>query len=682
MFLFSALCALSLSAQEDSLTFQRQMDAWLERFEEIMEENEGNEDMQEELEEMLSEEQAQGSFEERANVNDLSPELAFNILHLSDYQYYKLQSYLSEYGNLVSVWELNAVEGFSYDEVRRLGPLLKVENIRHKAKFFKNFFRKSKSSFLYRYGQVLERQAGYDKSLAKHYSGSPMRMAFKYQFNSQDKFLLAISGEKDAGEQFFRGAQKYGFDFYSGYLCLKDIGVLKKAVIGDFRLDFGQGLVMGSSLMSGKGGGVGAVRHFAGMVKPVAPLNEGSALRGAAVTVGNYHYTGTVFAGYRNYDGNLVTDEDSTFLFSGSLTNSGYHRTEAEQQKSDNLRSWAFGADFLYRHRVFRIGARTVYTLFNRQVLSSDRPYQKYNFSGKGLLNVGVDYQLIVKKLVLFGEVAASGNAGWALVQGALFSLSPGASFAVLAHYYDKKYIALHRASLGSAMGEWGVYLSSQLVISAKVELDFYYDYSRFPWLRYRVDAPSQTMQTGTHLNISVSRKTKIVLKCQYKWKQKNQSGELLVNRVETFHSSRIRLILDSQPLELLKLKTEVDYVFNYSRAMNYRHDGILVYQDVGVDWKKTGLGFHCRLAFFDTDTYEERLYAYENDLYQSFTVNSHYDRGWRAFLLLSYSYRWIHFWLKLSRTYYLDKEEIGSGLDMIKKNHKTELKMQIMLKW
>ena len=258
MLLFSALCALSLSAQEDSLTFQRQMDAWLERFEEIMEENEGNEDMQEELEEMLSEEQAQGSFEERANVNDLSPELAFNILHLSDYQYYKLQSYLSEYGNLVSVWELNAVEGFSYDEVRRLGPLLKVENIRHKAKFFKNFFRKSKSSFLYRYGQVLERQAGYDKSLAKHYSGSPMRMAFKYQFNSQDKFLLAISGEKDAGEQFFRGAQKYGFDFYSGYLCLKDIGVLKKAVIGDFRLDFGQGLVMGSSLMSGKGGGVGA----------------------------------------------------------------------------------------------------------------------------------------------------------------------------------------------------------------------------------------------------------------------------------------------------------------------------------------------------------------------------------------------------------------------------------------
>ena len=148
------------------------------------------------------------------------------------------------------------MEGFSYEDVRRLSPLVTVENVRSRDSFFKNFLRKSKSSLLYRYGQVLEKQVGYDKSLEKHYLGSPMRMSFKYQFNSQGKLQLAVSGEKDAGEQFFKGAQKYGFDFYSGYICLKDIGVLKKAVIGDFRLDFGQGLVVGSLLMGGKGGGV------------------------------------------------------------------------------------------------------------------------------------------------------------------------------------------------------------------------------------------------------------------------------------------------------------------------------------------------------------------------------------------------------------------------------------------
>jgi hypothetical protein len=676
-FLWFGMCLMFAYAQEDTELGTSQREVLFRRYEELIEEDEAN---QEVLEELLVEEERNIHISGKINLNDLSAEMAFNVLHLSDYQYYQLMAYLSEYGELVSVWELNAVEGFSYEDVRRLSPLVTVENVRSRNGFFKNFFRKSKSSLLYRYGQVLEKPVGYDKSLEKHYLGSPMRMAFKYQFNSQGKFQLAFSGEKDAGEQFFKGAQKYGFDFYSGYVCLKDIGVLKKAVLGDFRLDFGQGLVVGSSLMSRKGGGVGAVRHFAGMVKPVAPLNEGSALRGVAVTVGNYHYTGTVFAGSRNYDGNLLVGEDSTMSFTGSLTNSGYHRTEAEQQKSDNLRSWVLGADFLYRHRVFRIGARTVYTLFNRKVLPSDKPYQQNNFSGKGMLNVGIDYQLIIKKMVLFGELAVSGNGGWAMKQGALFNLSPGASFAVLAHYSDKKYIALQCSS--SSKGEWGIYLISQLVLNAKMGLDFYYDYSRFTWLQYRVDAPSKAMQAGVSMNISVNRHSKLALKYQYKMKHRNSSGDAWVKEVVPFHTSKLRLIWDCQPVDLLKLKTEVDYVINHSRPLAYQHDGFLVYQDVGLDWNKIGLGFHVRLALFDTDTYEERLYSYENDLYQSFTVNSHYDRGWRTFLLVSYKYRWFHVWLKFSQTYYVDKKEIGSGLDLIPKNHKTELKVQLMVKW
>ena len=673
------MCLMYASAQEDTVLGTLRRDAMFMHFEELIDEDEAN---QEALEELMLEEQENWQFEGKVNLNALSAQMAFEYLHLTDFQYYNLLSYISEYGGMVTLWELMAVDGFSNEDVKRLEPLVKVGHLHQRGNFFKNFFGKSKSSFLYRYSQVLEKQLGYDKTQTKHYLGTPIRMAFKYQFNSQDKFLLAISGEKDAGEQFFGGAQKYGFDFYSGYLCLKDIGVLKKAVIGDFRLDFGQGLVMGSSLMAGKGGGVGAVRHFAGMVRPVAPLNESSALRGAAVTLGNYKYTGTIFAGYRNYDGNLEIGEDSTLNYTGSLANSGYHRTETEQQKSNNLRSWAFGADFLYRHRVFRVGARAVYTLFDRHVAPSDKAYQQYNFAGKGMLNIGADYQLIIKNMVLFGEVAATDNGGWALKQGTSFSLSPGASFAVLAHYYDKKYVAMQCASSGSAKGEWGIYMISQLVLSAKMELDVYYDYTRFTWLQYRVDAPSQTMMAGMNLNVSVNRKIKMVLKYQYKYKQKNKSNELLVNGVEPFHSSKIRLILESQLLDCLKLKTEADYVINHSRAMDYRHDGVLIYQDVGMDWRNTGLGFHCRLAFFDTDTYEERLYAYEHDLYQSFMVNSHYDRGWRAFLLLSYSYRCFHVWLKLSQTYYLDKEELGSGMDLIKKNHKTELKAQVMLKW
>ena len=239
------VCLGGFLSGQDTLSWSlRQREDLLFRFEELINEDESN---LEELEELMVEEQEKIQDLNKLNVNALTPEVAFGFLKITDYQYYNLMSYLAEYGPMVSLYELHAVEGFSYEDVVRLKPLLLVEIVNKKKNFFKNFFRKSKSNLLLRYGQVLEKQAGYDKSQTKHYLGSPFRLAFKYQFSSQDKFVLAISGEKDAGEQFFKGVQKFGFDHYSAYLCLKNIGVLKKLVIGDFKLDFGQGLVSRST---------------------------------------------------------------------------------------------------------------------------------------------------------------------------------------------------------------------------------------------------------------------------------------------------------------------------------------------------------------------------------------------------------------------------------------------------
>lgn len=665
-------------AQVDTL-FQneRREEQLLQRFENLVDEDGKN---QEELEQLLLEEQEFQEISGRVNLNALSPEVALEKLHFSDYQYYQLLAYISDYGELVSVYELASVEGFSMEDVRRLMPFVEVVPTKTESHFFKNFFRKSKNSILLRYGRVLEKQAGYDAMREKHYLGSPMRLAFKYQFSSQDKFILAFSGEKDAGEQFFRGSQKQGFDFYSAYLCVKDAGVLKKAVLGDFKLDFGQGLVLGSALMSGKGGGVGSVRRFAGKIRPTAPLNEGNALRGAAVELGNYSFSGTVFAAVRHYDGAVEQDEDSLAAFDGSLNGTGYHRTDAELEKKNQLESWVTGMNFVYRHRVFKFGVTAVHTQFAYPILPSDKIYQLYNFSGKGMSNLGLDYQLVLKKTLLFGEAAVSANGGRALLQGIRFDLSPGAAFAALFHYYDNHYIALQGSS--SSKGELGVYLTSQIILNAKTDLNFYYDYCKYSWLRYRLDAISSAMQAGVGISISVNKQSSLQFKYQYKMKEKNQANELFVNGIVPFHSSRLKVIWNFCPFDFLKLKSGMDYVINHSKTMNYQHDGVLVYQDVGADVRRVDLGFNARVAFFDVDTYEERLYAYENDLYYSFTINSHYDKGFRFYLMARYAYKCFHIWLRIAQTYYLNKTEISSGLDQIEGNHKTELKLQLMIKF
>lgn len=669
-----------LHAQINTSSYQEKVrERMLERFETLVDEEDGN---IEELEEQLVEEQENREIVSRLNLNQLSPSSAFEILKLTDYQYYQLQAYICDYGELASIYELTSIKGFSIEDLRRLEPYVETHITPKKNHFFKNFFKKSKHSLLVRYAQVLEKQAGYDTLLEKHYLGSPQRMAFKYQFNSQNKFILSLSGEKDAGEQFFKGTQKQGFDFYSGHLCLKDFGILKKAVIGDFKLDFGQGLVVGSALMSGKGAGVGSVRRFAGNVRPVAPLNEGNALRGAAVELGNYHYSGTVFAGYRHYDGTPTLSADSILTFDGSLSNTGYHRTQSEWEKKNGIRSWVCGVDFNYRGRIFKVGARAVHTQLSCVKLPSDKPYQKYCFSGCGISNLGIDYQLILKKTLLFGEAAVSGNGGWAALQGIRFDLAPGASFAALAHYYDTRYIALQGSGFGAASGEWGFYLTSQVIINARCELNSYYDYCRSPWLKYRTDAPSNTILAGLNLAISAARNTKINLVYQYKKKEKNQLTEQLVNGLIPFHTSRIRVNCTEQFFDFLKLKSEADIIINHSKTINYNKFGFLIFQDVSISIKKIGLGLDARIAYFDTDSYEERIYAYENDLYYCFTINSHYGKGCRTYLLLKYNYKFIHFWIRIAQSYYFDRMVISSGLEEIDRPHKTELKMQLMFKF
>ncbi len=51
--------------------------------------------------------------------------------------------------------------------------------------------------------------------------------------------------EKDAGEEFFTGSNKQGFDYYSGHFYLKNISQnVHSVALGDFQVYFGQGLTI------------------------------------------------------------------------------------------------------------------------------------------------------------------------------------------------------------------------------------------------------------------------------------------------------------------------------------------------------------------------------------------------------------------------------------------------------
>ena len=84
------------------------------------------------------------------------------------------------------------------------------------------------------------------------------------------------------------------------------------------------------------------------------------------------------------------------------------------------------------------------------------------------------------------------------------------------------------------------------------------------------------------------------------------------------------------------------------------------------------------RLQYFETDDYNSRIYVYENDLLYSFSIPVFYDKGFRYYLNFNYGLsKNSTFWLRWSQTIYKDKFSIGSGLDEIAGNKKSEIKLQ-----
>jgi len=105
---------------------------------------------------------------------------------------------------------------------------------------------------------------------------------------------------------------------------------------------------------------------------------------------------------------------------------------------------------------------------------------------------------------------------------------------------------------------------------------------------------------------------------------------------------------------------------------------GFLTYADIIYKPLRKPYSGNIRLQYFESDSYNTRLYAYENDVLYSFSIPVFYDKGYRYYFNINYDItRQWSLWLRFAQTIYPDKKFIGSGLDEIKGNNKTEVKIQ-----
>lgn len=89
------------------------------------------------------------------------------------------------------------------------------------------------------------------------------------------------------------------------------------------------------------------------------------------------------------------------------------------------------------------------------------------------------------------------------------------------------------------------------------------------------------------------------------------------------------------------------------------------------------------RLQYFETDNYDSRIYAYENDVLYGFSIPAFSDKGYRYYTNINYDFsKKLSVWLRWAQLIYLNRNTVGSGLDEIQGNRRTEIRMQLIWKF
>jgi hypothetical protein len=267
-----------------------------------------------------------------------------------------------------------------------------------------------------------------------------------------------------------------------------------------------------------------------------------------------------------------------------------------------------------------------------------------------------------------------------------LISLDNRLSITLLHRNYQRNYQNLLSNGFSennTTSNEKGVYIGIITKPTKTTTITAYRDSFEFPWLKYQATAPSKGNDYNIQFNYTPSKKMDFYFRIQETNKEKNSTSNIIVNYLIPTKQRNYRFHISYDITTSLKLKNRIELI-NYQQDNNPTEKGFLVYQDVCYNKPGKPLAITIRYALFETDNYDTRIYAYENDVLNSYSIPSYYSRGSRFYVLVDYTIsRQIELWLRYAQTFYDNKNSISKGsLNEIAGNTKSEIKVQVRFKF
>ncbi len=595
---------------------------------------------------------------------------------LTPQQIENILAYIYIHGQMQSTSELMLVEDMDRNTIEYLLPFVQtkpVDNVHQP--LLKTLLKNPKQELTTRFDIPLYKRKGYED----RYLGPALYQSLRYSFRSAERLYLGFIGEKDEGEPFAALHNKKGYDYYSIYLLIKNIGVLKTLLIGNYQLSFGQGLVLNSGFNLGKSAYLNTTFNNAPSIKKHSSTDEYNYFQGVATTIAVHNYVDvSAFYSHRRLDGSINEWGELT-----SIYKTGLHRTEKEHLKQRAVNMQLAGAHINSHVNNVRFGVTGIYYVMNKSYQPMLTGYRKYQINGNRFYNFGIDYAWRYRDFFLSGETA-KGKKGYSTINRLHYELVNNYRFVLLHRYYSHDYWGMYSNSFsegGAVQNENGWYLGAELSPIKYFNLFASLDLFSFPWMKYRISRPSQGIDTQWRLTYHPRLPLNIEVHYRFKKRDRDASGTQGATTLIT-QQHRLRLKANYLLNQLFQFRTTVDYN-QFTEVGAKTSHGFRMTQSLAINMKRIPLHLYFQMSYFNTGDYDSRVYITERQMLYAFYTPSFYGHGgrWMAYARCDFNKQWMAM-IKMAQTIYFDRAMIGSGHDLISSYQKADVQMLLCVKF
>ncbi len=578
----------------------------------------------------------------------------------------------NKFGYFFSPTELYSIRELDQQMILSILPFIKTSKPKEEVGQYQeadsnseSYLTKSKINLRSRISNDIQNRGGFTSG---KYAGSKLKSYNRLLFSYDKNYQAGILAEKDPGELSYT-------DFTSFHLQIKDVGLLKTFIAGDYVLEFGQGLALWSPFgFSKSADAIFPVKKTARYLRPYTSAAEYRFFRGAAASLSMDDFILTAFYSNNTFDASI----DSLTGEITSVGQTGFHRFANELNKKGAAQTKLIGGvlDYKFLNKM-NVGAIYYNASFNKNFESSSI----YDLSGDNFNYLSAYYDFNFSKINLFGEISYDGTSV-ASINGIKFFANRDFIFTSSIRSYPRNYNNLYGFGFSERSGqiknEIGLYSGFKWKLPFGI-INFYYDIFKFP---YRTNENSLSSE-GDEFLFDLISKPFIKFEARFRYKYENKEITELINFNENI-IRRLKQIVRAEFIydlsKVLRLKSRFEYNHFFIKDVGIKENGLLIFQDIRYSANKN-LDLNGRIIFFQTDSFSSAVYEFENDLLGVMPNLAMYGKRNQMVLIAKYKpLQFLSISAKYSETYKPDETTLSSGDNEIIGNVDNRFSLQIDL--